>query len=327
MKCHKLQFLIAISTILICGQNAIAGESAVNAPDKDWKQTNVSAIAAMRAEKYEEAEKLFQQALNECKTPDDKKTVNANLCILLRKIGREDEAVKLMGEVQLNAGPRSHTPSESAASSEPVKRETPVTANPKTVQSNDLSSYIKQLDEQIKNADSKGDLEHLQNLFKLKADAVRTKDKGESLEYSYILHFRSQVLHHLHRDAEANSLERYAIQVRDQNRLIQQQIAQQQMMQQQSQQHQSGYPGDYNSFYSREAQAPSKTKSSLSSFNTYFDPTPPAVINMPTTDYTPGSSSTYLDSNLRNTIDRNTTNIHKTQSAGSLLNSERSFGR
>jgi tetratricopeptide (TPR) repeat protein len=330
MRKLRLSILIALPATIICGSKMLAAEAG------DWKQTNVSAISAMRSEKYEEAEKLFQQALSQCKTPDDKKTVNANLAILLRKLGKEDDAVRLQGEVvadqknsdsaqkpsKSTAGPQ--TAAETSNSELSGKQGIP---SPRTVKPSELNDYIKQLDEQIKKADSAGQLETLQNLFKLKADAVRTRDKGESLEYSYVLHFRAQVLHHLKRDAESESLDRYATQVRDHNRMMQQQL------QQQSSRANSvyggggygragygrgGYGAGYDPFYSSGPQAPSTTRSTLSNFNTYFDPTPAAKINIPTNDYTTGSSSTYINPEYRNEIDKHTTNIQQT---------ERKFGK
>lgn len=189
----------------------------------------------MRNEKYEDAERMFHEALEKCRLKSDKNTVIANLQILLRKLGREDEATKLSEPAHkspydndqqrgTNAQYKEHErqPNSSGGSAGQGLPQGPNGASPTQLKKRDdfaeINTHIKQLDEQIKKADSSGELETLQMLFEQKADAVRLRDQYESLEYSYMLHFRAQVLLHMHRDAEAKELDAYAAQIRDRNR-------------------------------------------------------------------------------------------------------------
>lgn len=189
----------------------------------DWKQTNTAAIAAMRAEKYEDAEKLFQKALSECKFSADKKIVETNLAVLLRKMERHSEADKLDPPHQPETGLNLNTGSSAKIPSTSESNKLPSTMHQAEIHQNsgyDYNLALRDLESQIKKADAADDLETLQGLFQKKADLLYQRDKSYTLDYAFALHFRSQVLKHMHKDAEADSLEFKAVQIRNANRQI-----------------------------------------------------------------------------------------------------------
>jgi len=201
--------LIALS--LSCAIIPALAQSSTN-----WKTNNSEAISAMRSEKYEEAEKLFNTALGQCKLDSDKNIVKTNLALLLRKLGRESEAEKLMTHPHVSPfnSEQSATLNPNATPETKVETAKPVGRNQeKPIATVDANERIMQLDRAIKRADETAALETLQELFQKRADAVLFRDKAETLEYAYTLHHRALV--HLHRDAEAKEIDTYAAKIRD----------------------------------------------------------------------------------------------------------------
>ena len=208
---HAFSVILAGSLLIICQQSGRAQAESV------WRKLNSEAIAAMRSDKFDEAEKLFTKALNQTKLVEDKKSVAGNLALLLHKLGRDNEARKIEEENGLSqASERQATvisgKSTVACTSKPLKG---------SVQSSEINALIKSLQEQIEKADSTGQLDLLQSLFQKKAEAIKARDHCQSLEYAFTLHYRAQVLMHMKRDAEANALETQARSIRDAIRNIQ----------------------------------------------------------------------------------------------------------
>lgn len=209
--------ILASGIFLACVQLTPAQDGA------DWRTINAQAISAMRAEKYEEAEKLFNEALSKCKLSEDKKSVAGNLALLLHKVERHDDAKNIeqthcgasgSGSDAMKAEPvRSAAPRPMGQSNARAQSQEPLLKG--SVRAAESQALIKSLDEQIKKADAAGELELLQSLFQKKADAIKARDHCQSLEYAYILHYRAQVLVHLKREAEAENLEMQARTIRD----------------------------------------------------------------------------------------------------------------
>ncbi len=286
----------SISFLFLALACALAQTKVLAEESGDWKESNSRAIAAMRNEKYSESERLFQQALKECPLPEDRKIVNTNLALLLQKLGREHEAKTLTGEI------------EKTNKLEPEAKPTHILPRPNaeiatvsaTIRPGGIRGTIQQLDAEIVKADAAGQLETLQNLFAKKAEALRIRDKAETLDYAYALHFRAQVLHHMGKMDEAQALETRATHIRDAIRRLSTQTV----------------------------HAPAVNhRSNLGRLNFNFDYDDPPPSNAQDSYPSSASGNDSIDYAHQNPIDRNTTNIHKTPSATNTLNSERNFGR
>jgi hypothetical protein len=173
----------------------------------------------MRSEKYDDAEKLFNTALTQCKLETDKNIVKTNLALLLRKLGRVSEAEKLLANPHISPFSNEQQPNSNtnanATSESKVESAKPQSRSAEKPAASDINERIMQLDRAIKKADDTAKLETLQELFQKRADAVLFRDKTETMEYAYTLHHRAQVLVHLHRDAEAKEIDTYAAKIRD----------------------------------------------------------------------------------------------------------------
>ncbi len=165
----------------------------------------------MRQENYEESEKLFVRALAAANYPDHKKTTAVNLAVLLRKMGKSDQANQIENEYtqqlqrerkRLQINPKSNN----------IKSHNALKAS---ARKDSINLHIKHLDKEIEKADSAGKLNHLQNLFKKKAELLKKRDGMETMEYAYCLHFRAQVLGHMKRKTESRDLEERACKLRD----------------------------------------------------------------------------------------------------------------
>ncbi len=262
----------------------------------DWKETNSRAIAAMRNEKYAESEKLFQQALEECQLPEDRRIVNTNLSLLMQKLGKVEEARQLKGEVETTLD-LSKKENQVLAPSHDMRGATLRDQPEHSTRHNGIRATIQQLDAEIAEADKAGNLDKLQALFARKAEALKIRDGAETLDYAYALHFRAQVLHHMHKIEEADAIETRAMHIRDTIRMLS----------------------------SEPIHSPTKSRSRLSTFDIKFDHDQPPPSNYQES-YPSASSGSTISNSMRNQIDRNTTNIQRTPGAGATLNNERNFG-
>lgn len=261
------QIAILVSGIGIASATALP----VSAESANWKDTNSQAIDAMRHDKLDEAEHLFQEALSQCSSDDGRQSIQTNLEVLHDKMG-----------IQSHASAEQHSSNSTVQSS----------GQSSNSQADEIHAYIKQLDEQIKKADASDDLETLQSLFQKKAHALKVRDDGETLDYAYCLHFRAQVLQHLHRDSEAQALEAQASQLRDQLKKL------------------SAQP----------VRPPARLRSGLSKLNYNFQPAPTQT--QTAQDSYPPVVPNYGRNPMfrRNIIDRNTTNIQNTPGPTSTVN-------
>jgi len=199
----KAKLAGAALTLLGC---FVCSISCLAQDEHTWRDTNKSAIRAMRNGDYDESERLFQQAFTECKDVESKATVQENLDVLLTKEGK-----KQSGNVQKNdsaAGPDIRFSGSSLGSNN-------------NGNSDAVHQTLSQIDAAIKQADEKGDLDTLQVLFQKKMVALKARDNSETLDYAYCMHFRAQVLHELHRDEEGDALDANASRLRDQLRNLQ----------------------------------------------------------------------------------------------------------
>ncbi len=167
-----------------------------------WRVFNDQGIRAMRQGKLDEAERLFNEAINTAQDMDDKKTAAVNLSVVYRNQGKESEAESIEKKISEY--------SKTKANADSKQQET----LRGSVKSDDIHAQIRQLDKEIESADQKGNLDLLQELFKRKADAIKIRDGEENMEYAYCLHFRAQVLSHMHRNAEAQAVEAHARKLR-----------------------------------------------------------------------------------------------------------------
>ncbi len=195
----------------------------------DWKELNRKAILLMRQGNYQESERFLRQALALAVYPEDRKSLQVNLALILRKQGKDSDAENIeteqdSGANRLSAEAKSlnsGSGAEKTASAALSNKHTVNTCKPgerllkARAEKDDINVLIRSLDAQIKEADGKGKLERLQCLFQEKADALKRRDGVETIEYAYCLHFRAQVLTHMHRDKEAQELEARASHLRD----------------------------------------------------------------------------------------------------------------
>ncbi len=194
MKILNLQVLA-----VFCLCTAIASPAGFSQEQPNWKDTNNRAITEMRNENYSEAERLFKEAQSQCLTSDDRAVVQENLDVLWEKQFMKRVSTESKNEF-----------------GQPSSKSLPVTGQDLGQNSKaQVRAELTQLDASIKKADESGDLETLQALFKKKGELLKQRDDGETLDYAYNMHFRAQVLKHLHRDAEADQLEAEGARLRD----------------------------------------------------------------------------------------------------------------
>jgi tetratricopeptide (TPR) repeat protein len=86
----KKQVVFLVSVVLMCCQPVLAGQI---------DNLNSAAIKAYRAGDFQQAQKLYLEALEAAKSdPEYSKSIKANLALTYRKLGKENEAKQLEKE-------------------------------------------------------------------------------------------------------------------------------------------------------------------------------------------------------------------------------------
>lgn len=208
----------------------------------------------MRNGDYEEAERLFMQALSECSSANDKATVRQNLELLHEEEAKPDQkSTPLLDAAELTPGGHGALATldhgEIAAASTAISAmpgtthdaKLPITAIGATPKASAPGKFyrmngtsvlsdpppadrihriLRRLEEAIAQAEEKNDLLTLQDLYVKKAAALQLRDNCETLDYAYCLHARAKVLERMHKNEEAEVLDQQATQLRDKLRWL-----------------------------------------------------------------------------------------------------------